>query len=638
MTTAKIYATPPSIEKLCDLFQDFYVQADAHIATHIQALSTKQGRDSSPTPSIASRASSTLKPLSRINSTLSQDGSEQSEKPVKGQKMLTAGEISERRKARKLLHYKRLALEEAIERRACEGIYDKIWRHKGTLDEVRDEKLRSRTAALAVVGIGLKDLGVTFEASDDSEETAAELTAQVEEWIAKAKLGILAMNESHNPLGKLQSLAHAHRTIVDLLSNLHQSSSSADEILPTLIYTLISFAQEGVNPISNLGFIQRFRAASRINGEAAYCLTNLEASITFLETVDLATLRSDEAVELGSKASSRTSTPGPDPPKPGPAKILASPVTTPLTAVPSPASLDRSSSRGVSPAPAPTSTPSLPSPHAHHRRLSSLLQPPATALGAAGDAVRHTADSGFRSVGAALDNSFTFLFGRLKEQRLSVGGDAGQPDGAVAVLPKTLDDARRLVSPRLPLDEDGTLSEASSVQDADGDGAGGSPVQRDTRLVEMIAGRGKERERSADGSAAARRNAAATEAKGLGLSASPSPSPGVGSAGPASAVDSVRALGSSFNPLNRLASMNVMRFGRGPAAPASDASSPSPGPAAEAGRARRPEISPMPLRIEPPIRRFLEVEDSAELKVGEVDMLLRDYQRLARMLREEDLV
>ena len=67
------------------------------------------------------------------------------------QQMLTPQEISDRRKARRLLDRKGTALEEAVERRVCQRVYNRIWRHRATLDEVRDEKLRSRTAALALV-------------------------------------------------------------------------------------------------------------------------------------------------------------------------------------------------------------------------------------------------------------------------------------------------------------------------------------------------------------------------------------------------------------------------------------------------------------------------------------------------------
>ena len=55
------------------------------------------------------------------------------ERAAPEQQMLTPNEVSERRKARRLLEHKRLALEEAVERRVCEGIYDRIWRHRGRL-------------------------------------------------------------------------------------------------------------------------------------------------------------------------------------------------------------------------------------------------------------------------------------------------------------------------------------------------------------------------------------------------------------------------------------------------------------------------------------------------------------------------
>ena len=71
------------------------------------------------------------------------------------------------------------------------------------MDEVRDEKLRSRTAALALVGIGLQDLGINFDRrlseSDD---------VQIEDWISKARDGLLRMNDAKYPLGKLQQLVN----------------------------------------------------------------------------------------------------------------------------------------------------------------------------------------------------------------------------------------------------------------------------------------------------------------------------------------------------------------------------------------------------------------------------------------------
>lgn len=120
------------------------------------------------------------------------------------------------------------------------------------------------------------------------------------------------MDDEHCPLGKLQHLTAAHKSIVETLSQLFPSSSSADEILPTLIYTLITSADMELNVVSNLNFIQRFRASNKVDGESAYCLVNLEAAISFLETVDLSSLRADELPEGPPKTNSRPSTPNKD--------------------------------------------------------------------------------------------------------------------------------------------------------------------------------------------------------------------------------------------------------------------------------------------------------------------------------------
>ena len=318
------------------------------------------------------------------------------------QQMLTPQEISDRRKARRLLDRKRNALEEAVERRVCQRVYNRIWRYRASLDELRDEKLRSRTAALALVGIGLQDLGIKFDQqpleSDD---------IQIEDWISKARDGLLRMNDAKHPLGKLQQLAAAHKNIVDLLTA-SSSSSSADEILPTLIYTLITTPPEGINVISNLNFVQRFRAASKVDGEAAYCLVNLEAAITFLETVDLASLRSDEPLSGPPKSESRPTTPHTES---RPQLISRTSTTSPMSSkiVGTSTTSDQSASPHPSESPINTikpTQPTQPTTPSHHRKLSNLFQPPASALGVASDVVRTTADQGFKTIGNTLDNSF----------------------------------------------------------------------------------------------------------------------------------------------------------------------------------------------------------------------------------------
>lgn len=634
---AKVHSTPPSIDRLSEYFQDFYLKAESHIATHINALSSLQYRGTSPSLS-SSKHSTASKEVKRPRSMSSKDTLDSVDRASE-QQMLTTEEISERRRARRLLQRKKLALEEAVERRVCERVYSRIWRHRSTLDEVRDEKLRSRTAALALVGIGLQDLGINIDTSrssgDDSGTTAE---SKIEDWISQARDGLLKMNEARSPMGKLQHLAFAHKCIVDLLTDLHQSSSSADEILPTLIYTLITTPSEGINVISNLHFTQRFRAAGKIDGESAYCLTNLEAAITFLETVDLATLRESEPLEGPPKSASRPSTPRTES-RPEWASRTPSASSTRTSSIPvaeiSAQQSPPASSHPLQPPP-PLASPS------HQRRLSHLFQPPVSALGAASDAVRTTADQGFKNIGNTLDNSFKFLFGRLKEQQIAGNGIDG--DGNV-ILPKTLEEARALMEPKIgDEDEEGIVGAAITEEQANGlpEGEGST----DDALLSVFAGRKQPpRERSADSmqsSGSGKRVAFAAE---INQTKEKAGSPSQLSAmqhetaqAANTAVESMRNLGNSLNPLNRFAGMNVMRgFGRTTSATSVETKISEPSknchnPPEAAAKAGKPQTQAE--KISPPIQRFMDVTDAGELKVREVAELLQDYRRLVAVLKQ----
>lgn len=563
--------------------------------------------------------------------------------------MLTQQEISDRRKARRLLEQRGVALEELVEKRVCERVYKQIWRHRSTLDEVRDEKLRSRTAALALVGIGLQDLGVKIEETSKSGDHAIKVETQVDHWIAKARDGLLKMNDARSPLGKLEHLAAAHKSIVDLLTAVHQSSSSADEILPTLIYTLITAPPEGINVISNLHFTQRFRAANKIDGEAAYCLTNLEAAITFLETVDLASLRSDEPLEGPPKISSRPSTPKDDDidstvEEPVPVGGVLAHSITPATVTP--AQPDRIT---VSHPLVANHSPKLVSP-SNPRRSSNLFQPPIDAFEAASDVVRTTADQGFKNISNSLDNSFKFLFGRLKEHKLShVDDDA---TGGV-IVPRTLDEARKLVDPQPFIEEEGENSGASSfVENIEP-----SPephVKIEDKILGLFGGH---RDRSVDSvqsSGSGRRVAFSVDANRTKENAgSPGHLSAIAPPAPVSplaqhelahvsnaAVESMRNLGNTLNPLNRFAGMSVMRgFGRSPAAaPAVTTTSERAGPGlleanGKDGANAATTLAPSHA-FAPPLQRFLDITDASELKIGEIEALLKDYQRLANALKQ----
>ena len=605
-----MHDTPPTAEKLSNLFQIFYTKAEAHIATHVSALSTRQSRRASPSPSMSSQASGSTKDSKKIRSSSSKD-TLASPSVASEQQMLTPQEISDRRKARRLLDRKKAALEEAVERRVCERVYNKIWRHRSTLDEVRDEKLRSRTAALALVGIGLNDLGIKFETlGPDADES------RLGDWISKARDGLLGMNNEKCPLGKLQHLASTHKCIVDLLTELHQSSSSADEILPTLIYTLITTPPKGSNVISNLHFIQRFRAAGKIDGEAAYLLVNLEAAITFLETVDLASLRSDEPLGGPPKLASRPATPHDESPSDS-----TSPSGPPEDPSPQPPLLNHPLQPSSISPPSETISPS------HQRKLSNLFQPSTGALGAAGDAVRTTADQGFKTIGNSLDTSFQFLFGRLKEHKVVADRLSGEE---TMTVPKTLEDARKLVEPKTE-----ELDEPSAYLIPADNGLGGLTVRNakpSDNILSAFAGRKQSRDPSVDSA-----QSASSSSKRVAFAAEKAPSqpPYAGNA----AVESVLNLGNTLNPLKGFSGFGVRGFGR--ASSNSPSATTTSGPT-QAANADFPDSvdntserdTKKTQHIQPPIERFMNMKNAEDLRVGEITELLRDYRRLAGALKD----
>jgi len=541
------------------------------------------------------------------------------------QQMLTPEEIAERKRARKALEHKRVALEEAVERRVCEGIYDRIWRHRSTQDEAQDEKLRSKTAALSVVGIGLTDLGIDL-GQGDNPDAAEEKENEVRKWLEGAREELVAMNDERYPLGKLLHLKAAHKSIVDTLSHFHPSSS-ADEIMPMLIYTLITSRPEGIDVISNLYFIQRFRNETKIDGEAAYCLTNLEAAITFLETVDLASLREDEAPSGPPKPN--TPRPRPEPLTLGPSSGLSTPEVNRETASPSMAKMPVSPSR-----------PGVP----HNRRISDMFQPPAKVLGAASDAMLSTADESFKNISNSLGESYKFLLGKLKERE----ADPKSPD---VVVPRTLDDARKLVSTPPP-EEDGSVSEASSLHTpevTERKRSDSGAARADDKVLSLIGGR-MTRDRSADSFL----SAASNSRKGAETEKTPSPAPRTG--GEPAIVESMRNLGNSLNPMNKFAGIGFPSFGgtvaRRVAAPAPKAI-PDSGvadlttvrPLIQVLYCDTDEIQTFPdlapalqpkemAKIAPPNKRFMELQNPGDLKINEVLELLRDYRRLAGALKD----
>jgi hypothetical protein len=634
--SAKIHPTPPNIDNLSLKFQAFYATAASHINTHIAALLSRQKREQSPAPSIASRTSAASLFRAKAASIGSREKTQTpSPKTEVEQQMITADELADRKKARRALEQRRGLYEEAVERRLCEGIYDRIYRHRSSQDEAQDDKLRSKTAALAVVGIGPADLGVNLgEMSSPSAEAVAEKQEEVRQWLEQARKEIILMNLSRYPLGKLNHLKAAHKAIVDTLSHFHPSSS-ADEIMPMLIYTLITMLPEQLNIISDLKFINRFRWEQKIEGEAAYCLTNLEAAIVFLETVDLSTLREDEAPSGPLKAPSVPATP-----KSGTFPPAYLPGIS--TAIPSLGEADTATAAGIKSSPSPAGLKAAVP--IRNRRLSDLVNTPAQAFSSASDAVMNTfnaADQSIKTIGSSLEGSYRLFLGKFGRQE-----DAS--------VPKTLDDARKLIGTPPP-DDDGSVSGSSSIHSPEEVDVGRRVVLREDKVLTMVGGRKASRDHSADSSRSAASSKKVLFAEEARKDGGGTPS-SVVSNNPA-LIDSVRNFGNSINPMSRLSGIGGFRgFGRTTSTPAAPLTRSvaeggdlatvrvlmmstlrTQGTPANQDLQAFPDIAPaLPPKpqIAPPVKKFMELQNPADLRLGDVLELLRDYRRLAGALKD----
>lgn len=510
------------------------------------------------------------------------------------QRMLTPQELEDRRRARKALEQKRARLEEAVERRLCEGIYGRIYRHQSTQDEAQDAKLRSKTAALSLVGINLADLGVELgEASSkipENETGTASKTVEIKEALEPARKEFVLMNEKRYPLGKLNHLKAVHRSIVDVLSA-YLPSASADEIMPMIIFTLITLPPENLHAISDARFIQNFRWEQKLNGEAAYCLTTLEAAISFLQTVDLSTLRADELPSGQPKVPSQPNIPRAETFPPAYNPSLAS----------GPQATSGDDKAGTKPPPSPAG---LRPPAGRSRRISDLVNTPAQAINAASDSLLNSADQSLKNISISLGESYNFLLGKLGERQAA-------PEASPLVVPKTLDDARKLVSTPPP-EDDASVSGASEVHPRDvqvqaPEEGGRRRSTPEDRILAFIGGRKTTGEGSVAGSSRSASRSSAKRVASGEEGKEKEKERGHGSGGAAvNPLESMRNLGNSLNPMARLSSMSVMRgFARSaPGTPGKEGSKESSKESskghAEGGDLATVSLTPPPTHTHPP--------------------------------------
>ncbi|KAI8066473.1 hypothetical protein BC940DRAFT_62320 [Gongronella butleri] len=229
---------------------------------------------------------------------------------------------------------------DAIECYLCSELYEKLF--APSVDKAQDEILQSRVAALNLLDLDMGHLGVTVQTEDQQA---------VDDMIQSAGKQLQQLNSLFTAKGKLESLVKTHQGIVDaiealavkekgessgsdvdVVQEIHMAmtsaqeeetskhheikvnaspadapdtsnstnendsgqedkdttrlgTASADVLLPLLIYTIVK--TNPTNFISNLKFTQRFRRPSQLTGMASYCVTNITAAVTFLETTNL---------------------------------------------------------------------------------------------------------------------------------------------------------------------------------------------------------------------------------------------------------------------------------------------------------------------------------------------------------------
>ncbi|KAL7314121.1 hypothetical protein PS15m_007772 [Mucor circinelloides] len=198
---------------------------------------------------------------------------------------------------------------DTIETYICNQLYDQLFTNPEGDEAMQDEALESRIAALNLLDLNLQHLGVTIENEQDNEhltQIVKEAGTQLQQLntIMGAKEKLEALVKTHQIIvSAIEEFAEKHRNATRLDSNaevvqeMKQAMSSveeekpvlsvnADVLLPILIFTIVK--SNPTNFLSNLKFIQRYRRPEELSsGQTSYCLTNMMAAVSFLETTNL---------------------------------------------------------------------------------------------------------------------------------------------------------------------------------------------------------------------------------------------------------------------------------------------------------------------------------------------------------------
>ena len=206
---------------------------------------------------------------------------------------------------------------EVVESVLCEEVYDRLFCPVTSKDRYHDDALSSRIAALNVLGLSLRHLGL-----DVPTERGDAVVAGLEEIVKDCGEELQRLESCRSPKDKLEVLVRAHKIAVEGVAKLPSikmrddaeattqktgETTSADTILPILIYSIVSSNPSRL--ASNLLYIERFRAENLVQGQTSYCLVNVQAAVAFLENVDVKDLGLD-ASQIGTHLSLDTGVKG----------------------------------------------------------------------------------------------------------------------------------------------------------------------------------------------------------------------------------------------------------------------------------------------------------------------------------------
>ncbi|CAP35824.2 Protein CBR-RABX-5 [Caenorhabditis briggsae] len=148
-------------------------------------------------------------------------------------------------------------------------------------EEVADMSLQDRIRSLHWVTAGFLETKLVFKKQNVRDKVDEAITELIE------------INAKKSAFEKLDCLTRSCKAIFEALKE-SESSTSADEFLPTLIYILF----RGNPPLiqSNVKFISRFAVPARLmSGEAAYFFTNLSCALEFARNMNHESLQMEKA-------------------------------------------------------------------------------------------------------------------------------------------------------------------------------------------------------------------------------------------------------------------------------------------------------------------------------------------------------